>query len=61
MIGSMTLAGAGHMEAAPLLMMTASGLKSLEESQEEIQINEDLRYPNLATCVDGTLESSTST
>lgn len=34
----------GHMQAGPSLMMTTSGLKSLEETQEEQQINEDLRW-----------------
>ena len=33
----------GH-HGAPLLMMTTSGLKSLGESAEEEQINQDIRY-----------------
>lgn len=40
----MSMTQPGHMQAAPSLMMTTSGLKSLDESQEEQQINEDLRY-----------------
>lgn len=41
--GLMSMTQLGHMQAAPSLMMTTSGLKSLDEIQEEQQINEDLR------------------
>jgi len=40
----MSMTQPGHMQAAPSLMMTTSGLKSLDETQEEQQINEDLRW-----------------
>ncbi len=40
----MSMTQPGHMQAAPSLMMTTSGLKSLDEIQEEQQINEDLRW-----------------
>ncbi len=42
----MSMTQPGHMQAGPSLMMTTSGLKSLEEIQEEQQINEDLRWGN---------------
>ncbi|DBA98841.1 TPA: hypothetical protein ACH3X1_014603 [Trebouxia sp. C0004] len=41
--GFMSMTQPGHMQAAPSLMMTTSGLKSLDEIHEEQQINEDLR------------------
>ena len=34
----------GHVPHSPSLMMTTSGLKSLDETEEEQQINQDLRY-----------------
>lgn len=40
----MSMTQLGYMQAAPSLMMTTSGLKSLDEIQEEQQINEDLRW-----------------
>ena len=40
----MSMTQPGHMQAAPSLMMTTSGLKSLDETQEEQQINVDLRW-----------------
>ncbi len=42
--GFMSMDEPDHTQAAPAMMMTTSGLKSLEESHEEQQINQDLRY-----------------
>lgn len=47
----MSMTQPGHMQA-PSLMMTTSGLKSLDEIHEEQQINEDLRWGILgASCM----------